>query len=158
MQPLWLFPCRSGGSVEVNVTSLVPLEVTTVFLSCADTAAVLNGTLTASVAVAPPDAVLRLDTLARAFEVSVGPLSQQLDGSTRLAITSPRPRGAAASGCCLHQAVPARSCDRKNRSISAEASGPAGSVYEPLALPPAHAWPAPCSTHCSTATRSPASV
>jgi hypothetical protein len=68
-----------------------------------------------------------------------------------------------ATGCCcirmlLLQAVPARSCDRKNRSISAEASGPAGSVYEPLALPPAHAWPAPCSTHCSTATRSPASV
>jgi hypothetical protein len=44
-------------------------------------------------------------------------------------------------------------CRRKNRIISRLASGPRGSVYEPLELPPDHAWPAPCRTHCSSIDR-----
>jgi hypothetical protein len=35
------------------------------------------------------------------------------------------------------------SCCRKNRTISAEASGPLGSVYEPERLPPDQACPSP---------------
>jgi hypothetical protein len=36
-----------------------------------------------------------------------------------------------------------RGCSAKKRSISRDASGPLGSVYEPLALPPDQAWPEP---------------
>ena len=43
----------------------------------------------------------------------------------------------------------ARGCRRKNRSISALASGPRGSVYEPAGSPPDQAWPAPWIVHCS---------
>ena len=46
--------------------------------------------------------------------------------------------------------APARTWERKNRTISAEASGPVGSVNDPLRLPPDHACPAPCTTQCST--------
>jgi hypothetical protein len=42
---------------------------------------------------------------------------------------------------------------RKNLSISAEASGPAGSVYDPALLPPAQAWPAPCISQYSATLR-----
>ena len=45
-------------------------------------------------------------------------------------------------------------CPRKNLSISAEASGPLGSVYEPSVLPPDHACPLPCTVHCSIITLS----
>ena len=34
-------------------------------------------------------------------------------------------------------------CSLKNRIISAEASGPLGSLYEPEELPPDHACPSP---------------
>ena len=44
----------------------------------------------------------------------------------------------------------------KKRTISALAAGPSGSVYEQPAVPPNHAWPAPCTIHCSKST-SPAS-
>jgi hypothetical protein len=43
-------------------------------------------------------------------------------------------------------------CSRKNRTNSRDASGPAGSVYEPWLLPPDQAWPAPWTVHCSTRT------
>jgi hypothetical protein len=42
---------------------------------------------------------------------------------------------------------------RKKRTISRLASGPRGSVYDPAALPPDHAWPAPCRTQCSRTAR-----
>lgn len=43
-----------------------------------------------------------------------------------------------------HQSVLAEpGCCRKKRIISRLASGPRGSVYDPAALPPDHAWPAP---------------
>lgn len=51
------------------------------------------------------------------------------------------PRGA--------HAEPARGSPRKNRTISADASGPLPSVYEPLALPPDQACPAPCKVQFS---------
>ena len=38
----------------------------------------------------------------------------------------------------------------KNAAIAADASGPRGSVCEPAFLPPDQAWPAPCTSHCST--------
>jgi len=41
------------------------------------------------------------------------------------------------------QADPARGSARKKRTISADASGPVRSVYEPRASPPDQAWPAP---------------
>ena len=56
-------------------------------------------------------------------------------------------------GSTRRAAVAAR-CPRKNRSISADASGPLGSVYEPSVLPPDHACPPPCTVHCSTITLS----
>ena len=40
-------------------------------------------------------------------------------------------------------------CSKKNRIISRLASGPQGSVYDPAVLPPDHACPPPCNTHCS---------
>ena len=43
-----------------------------------------------------------------------------------------------------------RACVLKNRSISPEAFGPWVSVYEPVALPPYHAWPPPRMIQCST--------
>jgi hypothetical protein len=52
----------------------------------------------------------------------------------------------------MHQCLVAAfalACARKKRIISRLASGPRASVYEPLALPPDQAWPAPCRTHCS---------
>ena len=45
-----------------------------------------------------------------------------------------------------------RGCSAKNRTISAEASGPAGSVYEPPATPPDQACPDPCTVHRSATT------
>lgn len=51
------------------------------------------------------------------------------------------PRGA--------HAEPARGSSRKNRTISADASGPLPSVYEPLAWPPDQACPAPCKVQLS---------
>ena len=64
------------------------------------------------------------------------------------------PRAPSVRGAWRRCAPPARSaaprgCSRKKRSISRDASGPAGSVYEPAAAPPDHAWPAPCTTQCS---------
>lgn len=52
----------------------------------------------------------------------------------------------------------AHGCERKKRIISADASGPRASVYEPAALPPDHACAAPCNTHTSATTRSAASA
>ena len=43
-------------------------------------------------------------------------------------------------------------CSAKKRTISADASGPAGSVYEPPATPPDQAWPEPCTVHSSPTT------
>jgi hypothetical protein len=48
-------------------------------------------------------------------------------------------------------------CWLKNRTISAEASGPLGSVYEPEKLPPDHACPSPWTVQRSTMARPPAS-
>ena len=42
---------------------------------------------------------------------------------------------------------------RKNRSISALASGPFASVYDPAPLPPNQAWPPPWTSQCSSSTR-----
>src|ERR1700730_5871184 len=41
---------------------------------------------------------------------------------------------------------------KKNRSISRDASGPSGSVYEPSGLPPDQPCPSPSMAHCSTYT------
>lgn len=54
-----------------------------------------------------------------------------------------------ATATMLQPRVAPREWLRKKRSISREASGPFGSVYEPLLLPPDHACPAPCTTQCS---------
>ena len=54
--------------------------------------------------------------------------------------------------------VLARGCKRKKRTISADASGPRASVYEPSALPPDHACAASRNSHCSATTRSAAST
>src|SRR5947209_16148352 len=48
----------------------------------------------------------------------------------------------------LYASLFGESC-RKKRTISRDASGPCVSVYEPAGLPPDHAWPAPCTRHCS---------
>jgi hypothetical protein len=40
-------------------------------------------------------------------------------------------------------------CSRKKRSISVDASGPTGSVYDPAALPPNQACLPPWTIHCS---------
>ena len=48
-------------------------------------------------------------------------------------------------------------CWWKNRTISAEASGPLGSVYEPGRLPPDQACPRPCTVHRSMMARPSAS-
>ncbi len=45
-----------------------------------------------------------------------------------------------------------RGCSWKKRTISREARGPVGSVYEPLELPPDQLWPAPWMIHRSTTT------
>jgi hypothetical protein len=45
--------------------------------------------------------------------------------------------------------APRCGCWRKNRTISADASGPLGSVYEPGRFPPDQACPSPWIIHCS---------
>jgi hypothetical protein len=50
-----------------------------------------------------------------------------------------------------------RGCWLKKRTISAEASGPLGSVYEPEELPPDHACPSPWTVHRSAMACPPAS-
>lgn len=59
-------------------------------------------------------------------------------------------RNISEGGRCAHQSsadifLPSdcKRCARKKRMISRDASGPAGSVFEPARLPPDHAWPPP---------------
>ena len=47
---------------------------------------------------------------------------------------------------------------QKKRIISRPASGTLGSVYDPAALPPHQAWPAPCTSQCSRTVRPVASL
>ena len=53
-------------------------------------------------------------------------------------------------------AIPPEPVDEADLPWSSD--GPVASVYEPRALPPDQAWPAPCTAQCSATTRPPASL
>ncbi len=87
VQPKLLLPCTNGGTVDVNITSLLPFTVTGTFAACTEAVVAINGGLALSVAAFFQDgSLLSFDTRASNFEVGVGPLVQRLTGSTRVAL------------------------------------------------------------------------
>lgn len=87
VQPKVLLPCTNGGTVDVNITSLLPFTLTGTFAACTEAVVAINGALALSVAAFFQDgSLLSFDTRADAFEVGVGPLVQRLTGSTHVAL------------------------------------------------------------------------
>jgi phage baseplate assembly protein gpV len=87
VQPKVLLPCPNGGTMDVNITSLLPFTLAGKFAACTESVVAINGALSLSVTASFQDgSLLSFDSRAEAFEVGVGPLVQRLTGSTRVAL------------------------------------------------------------------------
>lgn len=87
-----VLPCANGGTVDVNITSLLPFTLSAGFTACTQAVVTINGALSlTATGFFQSGSLLGFDSTASNFEVAVGPVAQRLNGDTHVAITSLAP-------------------------------------------------------------------